>query len=198
VTARVAFPTPSPPRKRPLLDGSLIFFILLAGVSGLLVLWFKGWPTLRMASWNALSILSTIAPAIGIGLFLGGLAKGLADPEKVAPVLGTQSGLRGLLLATGLGAIVPGGPFAAFPIVYALFLAGADVGAVIAFVTSWSLVALHRVVIWELPLLGFDFTLTRVIASLPLPLLAGALARVIARGPLTILPPGSPPPKSSG
>jgi uncharacterized membrane protein YraQ (UPF0718 family) len=181
------------PRGGRRIDGSLLFFASLAVVSGLLVLWLKGWPTLLTAMRNAAVTLATIAPAIAIGLYLGGLAKGLADPEKIAPVLGARSGWRGLFLASALGAVTPGGPFAAFPIVYALFLAGADVGAVIAYVTAWSLIALHRVVVWELPLLGIDFTLIRVVSSLPLPILAGALARLIARGPLEVQPPATPP-----
>jgi hypothetical protein len=36
-------------------------------------------------------------------------------------------------------------------------------------------------VVWELPFLGHDFVALRVLASLPLPLAAGLLARAIAR-----------------
>jgi len=192
-------PTVEAPRPgRPILDGSMKFFIALAIVTGALVYALRGGATLLAAAANALWLMATIAPAIAIGLLLGGLVKELADPEKIAPVLGARSGWRGLVLATGLGALTPGGPFAAFPIVYALFLAGADVGAVIAFITSWSVIALHRVVVWELPLLGVDFTLARVLASLPLPILAGALARLISRGPLEVRPPDRPPPGGRG
>ena len=128
-------------------------------------------------------------PLIALGMMLGGLARELADPKKIAPVLGAQSGWSGLILATGLGAVTPGGPFAAFPIVYALFIAGADIGAVIAYVTAWSVIGIHRVIIWEWPLLGHEFVIVRVLTALPLPILAGALARVLARGPLAIEPP---------
>jgi uncharacterized membrane protein YraQ (UPF0718 family) len=123
---------------------------------------------------------------------LGGLARELADPKTIAPVLGAQSGWLGLILATALGAITPGGPFAAFPIVYALFLAGADVGAVIAFLTAWSIIGIQRIVTWELPLLGHEFVIIRVVTSLPLPVLVGALARILARGRLAIVRPEYP------
>lgn len=181
-----AAPASTPPKSRRLVDGSVIFFIVLAIVAALAVLGLKGWDALARGVGSGAWLLVTVAPMIVVGLFLGGLTRELADPERVAPLLGAKSGWLGLVLATGLGAVTPGGPFAAFPIVYALFLAGADVGAVIAYLTAWSVLALHRVIVWEIPLLGPEFALLRTLASLPLPVLAGALARVLARGPLHI------------
>lgn len=190
-------PSAAPPKPRPLIDGSAIFFIVLAIVAAAAVYWVKGWDALVAGVGSGAWLLVTVAPMIVLGLFLGGLTRELADPERVAPLLGAKSGWFGLVLATGLGALTPGGPFAAFPIVYALFLAGADVGAVIAYLTAWSVLALHRVIVWEIPLLGPEFSLLRTLASLPLPVLAGALARILARGPLHIeaIPP--PPGKAA-
>jgi uncharacterized membrane protein YraQ (UPF0718 family) len=183
-------PPAAPPSKgkvvRPLVDGSMIFFIALAAVAMVLVYWFKGGGALANALSHSWWLLAGVAPLIALGMLLGGFARELADPKTIAPILGAQSGWFGLFLATALGAVTPGGPFAAFPIVYALFLAGADVGAVIAYLTAWSVIGVHRVVVWELPLLGVEFVIVRVITSLPLPVLAGALARILARGPLTI------------
>lgn len=173
--------TKSPARSRGrIIDGNLLFFVGLAAVSVGAVAWTKGLDRAVYAVSSGLTLLLSIAPMIALGLYLGGLAKELADPEKVAPQLGEKSGWYGLLLATGLGAVTPGGPFAAFPIVYALFLAGADIGAVVAYLTGWSVLALHRVIIWELPLLGPEFAIVRLLASLPLPILAGAIARLLA------------------
>ena len=179
---------PETPRSdaRPRFDGSMIFFVLLAVFCASLVYWIKGSGALAHALGQALRLCANVVPLIALGLMLGGLARELADPRRIAPILGAQSGWAGLVLATGLGAVTPGGPFAAFPIVYALFIAGADAGAVIAYVTAWSVIGIHRVVIWEWPLLGHEFVIVRVLTSLPLPILAGALARVLARGPLMI------------
>lgn len=187
----MALPT-TPPRsslKSLPIDGSAVFFICLAAVSVAAVAVTKGPEQALAAVGSGLWLLATIAPMIVLGLFLGGLARELADPAKVAPQLGEASGLYGLVLATGLGAVTPGGPFAAFPIVYALFLAGADIGAVVAYLTAWSVLALHRVIVWEIPLLGGEIALVRVLASLPMPILAGLIARAIARGPLAIARP---------
>ncbi len=175
--------------QRSLIDGSMIFFIVLAVLSAVLVYVYRGPTSLNKALAQSLTLLATIVPLIALGILLGGLARELADPKRIAPILGVQSGWNGLVLATALGAITPGGPFAAFPIVYALFLAGADVGAVIAYVTAWSVIGVHRVIIWEWPLLGHEFVIVRVLSSLPLPVIAGALARIIARGPLAIVRP---------
>lgn len=171
---------------KPFFDGSMIFFMALAVVSAGLVYWAKGPAALTHALGQAVRLFASVVPMIALGMMLGGLARELADPRRIAPILGAQSGWAGLVLATALGALTPGGPFAAFPIVYALFVAGADVGAVIAYVTAWSVIGVHRVVIWEWPLLGHEFVIVRVLTSLPLPILAGALARVLARGPLMI------------
>jgi uncharacterized membrane protein YraQ (UPF0718 family) len=81
------------------------------------------------------------------------------------------------------GAITPGGPFTSFPIVHALWVAGADAGALIAYLTAWALIGLNRLIVWELPLMGAEFTVIRTLACLPLPILAGLIARALVRLP---------------
>jgi len=193
-TASAMTATMSPPSnasaRRPLVDANLLFFVALSIVSVTAVAILHGLARAAAAIVAGLSLFLDIAPMIALGLMLGGLARELADPKVVAPQLGAGSGWYGLVLASMLGAVTPGGPFAAFPLVTALFLAGADVGAVIAYLTGWSILALHRVVVWELPLLGPEFAALRLAASLPLPVLAGALARILAAGPLAVAPPG--------
>ena len=52
-----------------------------------------------------------------------------------------------------------------------LLTVGADFGATIAMVVSWTLIGYGRAVAWELPILGTDFTLWRIVISLPIPVL---------------------------
>lgn len=162
-------------------DGAAWFFVLLAAVSALLVLWLRGSEALVRAATQSATLLMAVTPMIVVGLFLGGLIKELSDPQRIAPILGANSGWKGLVLATVLGAATPSGPFAAFPIVYALALAGADAGAVVAYLTAWSLLGIQRLIVWELPLLGPDFVGVRILASLPLPIVAGVVARMLMR-----------------
>jgi hypothetical protein len=84
-----------------------------------------------------------------------------------------------LLIGTAFGVILLGGPFTVCPMAGALLTVGADFGATIAMVVSWSLNGYGRAVAWELPILGTDFTLWRIAISLPLPVLAGALGRFV-------------------
>ena len=85
----------------------------------------------------------------------------------------------GLLIGTAFGAILPGGPFTAYPVASALLAVGADFGATIAMVVSWTLIGYGRAVAWEMPIMGADFTLWRIVISLPMPILAGALGRFV-------------------
>ena len=93
---------------------------------------------------------------------------------------GRNSGLKGLLIGTAFGAILPGGPFTAYPVASALLTVGADFGATIAMVVSWTLIGYGRAVAWELPIMGTDFTVWRVDRSrCRCRCLAGALGRFV-------------------
>jgi len=52
---------------------------------------------------------------------------------------------------------------------------------VVAYLTAWSLLALHRLVAWEVPILGARFALLRFAVSILLPILAGLAVRLIWR-----------------
>ncbi|WP_375262868.1 permease [Palleronia sp.] len=130
---------------------------------------------------DAAELLLLVLPQLAAGLLMGGLVARLVGREKVAALLGNRSGVRGLLLASFMGAVTPGGPFTSFPVVHALWMAGADAGALIAYLSAWSLIGLNRLIIWELPLMGGEFTALRMIACLPLPVLGGIIARVLVR-----------------
>ncbi len=67
------------------------------------------------------------------------------------------------------------------PIAAAMLGSGAGLGAVVAFLSSWALLSIHRFVAWEVPILGLRVALVRYAASLLLPLLAGLLVRALSR-----------------
>jgi uncharacterized membrane protein YraQ (UPF0718 family) len=85
------------------------------------------------------------------------------------------------LVSTGVGIIVPGGPFTIYPIAAAFLGMGADAAAVVTLITSWTTIGLSRSLVWEMPFLGFDFVLWRWLAALPLAVLAGLIVRAIER-----------------
>jgi len=95
--------------------------------------------------------------------------------------LGAKSGFKGLGIATIAGALTPGGPYMTFPLVAALYRAGADFGPLVAYLTAWSLLSVLRILVFEIPLVGPELPTVRFLACLPLPIVAGFLAVHIAR-----------------
>lgn len=158
----------------------LVFLGLAIGAMMLCYAW-GGVQTVREALVHAVGLLATVLPQLAGGVLIGGLAQQLLGKDKIAALLGAQSGLRGLAIATAAGALTPGGPYMTFPIVVALWKAGAELGALVTYVVAWSLFGFSRLIVWELPLMGLDFTSARILVSLPLPLIAGLLARRLLR-----------------
>lgn len=160
-----------------------IVFLLIALVTGTIVFLRDGAQAVLTAAGEAGLLLLQILPQLAAGLLIGGLVTRLVSKDRVAEWLGSSSGMTGLAIATLAGLLTPGGPFTSFPLVYALWIAGADAGALIAFITAWSLIGFNRLIIWELPLLGLEFSLIRYAVCLPLPILGGLTARWLVRWP---------------
>jgi uncharacterized membrane protein YraQ (UPF0718 family) len=65
-----------------------------------------------------------------------------------------------------------------------LFKAGANIGPLIAYLSAWALIGLNRVIAFEIPLLGFQITFTRLLCSFIFPIIIGYMAKfVYARVP---------------
>jgi uncharacterized membrane protein YraQ (UPF0718 family) len=185
-----------PPDQKPSArHGNLIFVACLCAASGLGVLALRGWPAFLHALAVAWDLFLVVLPSLGAGVLLAGLLQGLLPRDLITRRMGAQSGLMGLLLATIAGLMTPGGPMASFPMVLVLATAGADRGALIAYITSWALLGFQRTLVWELPVLGADFAILRISVCLPLPLLAGLLAR---RLKLPLVLPENPPARGPG
>jgi uncharacterized membrane protein YraQ (UPF0718 family) len=93
--------------------------------------------------------------------------------------VGAESGVLGIVIATLAGIICPGGPITIFPIAAAFVAIGADTGAAIAFITSWTLLGYARMLVWELPFFGGEFVFWRCMLTVPMPFIAGLLARAV-------------------
>jgi len=88
-----------------------------------------------------------------------------------------EASFLALLVAAAAGLITPGGPASAFPLLALLGSAGADRGILVAYITSWALLGVQRILVWDLPFMGAEFSATRFLVCLPLPILAGVIAR---------------------
>lgn len=164
---------------------TLVIFLIAAVAAGSACYMLRGEQVFSESVRDAGSPLVSLLVELVLGLIIASAVGVLVPKDRISRWLGAESGLRGLAIATGLGMITPGGPFASFPLVLGLSRAGADIGALIAFLTAWAASSASRLLIWEIPMLGFDFAILRFLVSLPLPLIAGYLARVImARYPI--------------
>ncbi len=119
-----------------------------------------------------------LIPLIASAILIAGLVQSIIPGEMVSKLLGQEAGLKGLVTGTFLGAIMPGGPYVAFPIAGVLYRSGASIGAIVAFVSGWSLIALSRLP-YEIPFLGVKFAALRIVASLAFPILIGLITQLI-------------------
>jgi hypothetical protein len=122
-----------------------------------------------------------LLPRIGIGVIGSGFVAEALPNEWIAPWLGPQSGFLGVVIATIGGALTPGGPVVGFSIGAAALKSGAGAPQVIAYSTAWALYAIHRLLIWEVPLMPARVVWLRAAVSLPLPFMAAALAMLLGR-----------------
>ena len=157
-----------------------LFAALAIGAGGFL--WYRDGAEAALERLGvSLTLLLQIAPIVAVALLVSGYAQALVPRRAMERWLGGKSGLRGLTIAAAAGAVTPGGPFAAFPLVIALYQAGAGFAVCVTYITAWSVLGIHRVLVWEIPLLGEELVALRYLVSLPLPLLAGLLAMRLAR-----------------
>jgi uncharacterized membrane protein YraQ (UPF0718 family) len=163
-------------RRKPF-NWSTALIATLVAISATLVYRRDGLEGLTRIFTDDFELFGGILPRMLAGCTLGAFVSEMLPQDKVSRALGANSGFRGLVIGTAFGALLPGGPFTVYPVASALLTIGADFGAVIAMVTSWVLIGYGRAISWELPILGTDFTIWRIITCLPIPVLAGALGR---------------------
>lgn len=131
---------------------------------------------------KAMNTFLYMVPRIFVGVAGAGFLAALLPAGFVRDWLGAGSGLTGIALSAVFGALTPGGPFIAFAIGASALKAGAGIGALIAYVTAWSMFALLRTLSYELSLMGAPFVGLRFAVSAPVPLLLGILAGWLAGG----------------
>lgn len=156
----------------------LIGTILLAG----LAIWFyrRLAPDQRPPAFDAaFATLAFTLPRIVVALIGAGLFAELLPADRVEALFGHDGGWRGILLAAALGPPTPGGAFVSFAIGAAALKAGASVPAVLAYVTSWGLFSVTKMMTYELPLMGQRPMWLRVAYSWPFPLIVGAAAALL-------------------
>ena len=175
---------PAPPvfkrRKRKPFDWSTAGIGLMVTASAITVYMRDGRDRFFDILYHDLRLFVDVLLKVGAGCLIGAFLARLLPREFVAKWIGAESGLLGLFVATLIGIVLPGGPITIYPVASALLLVGADLGATVAFITSWTLLGYTRALVWEIPFFGLDYVLWRSLLALPMPIIAGLLARMIA------------------
>jgi uncharacterized membrane protein YraQ (UPF0718 family) len=120
-----------------------------------------------------------VAVRMPLALLAAGFIAVLVPQEVIGGLIGGASGFQGIVTSSILGSFIPGGPFVTFPFVIALKNYGAGDPQMVAFIAAWSVIAVHRAIAWELPLMGPRFWFIRFASSAVLPPLAGVLAALL-------------------
>jgi len=127
------------------------------------------------------SLTRRALPITLLGMGLAGTLQVLARPGVIGKYMGEDSGLLGLAIGMAAGLITPGGPYVMYPIGNALMASGAGIGPMAGYVSTRNLVTVNRLVVWELPFLGWPFTVTRLIVSFWMPIATVILVPIVYR-----------------
>ena len=115
-----------------------------------------------------------------LGFVIAGLAQVLIPRELITRWLGAEAGVKGVMIGCVAGGLVPGAPYATFPLVAALYAGGASIGAVVGFVSAWSLWSVSRLPV-EIALIDSRPALIRYAVTFVVPPIAGLVAEAVAR-----------------
>ena len=158
---------------------NLLLWLVVAGLAFIAAS--RGRILLNTGAREGLIEFIRLLPRIGVGVVGSGYIAEVLPKALIAPWLGPESGLIGVLIATVGGALTPGGPVVGFSIGAAALKSGAGAPQVIAYTTAWALYAIHRLVMWEVPMMPPRIVWLRAAVSLPLPFLAAAAAIALGK-----------------
>ncbi|TFG50177.1 MAG: permease [Anaerolineales bacterium] len=160
-----------------------IHLILLLVILILGVLAFRqgGWIFIFEGVKGGITILFRELLLLTAAFLTAGLLQALVRKEFITKWLGRDSGLKGILLACLGGGLIPGGPYAYYPIAGALLSSGAGLGVLVAFVSAKNLWSVSRLPL-EIAILGTTITLRRYLITFLIPPLLGILVEWLFGG----------------
>ncbi|MBS3736022.1 MAG: permease [Candidatus Bipolaricaulota bacterium] len=157
---------------------------IMLGIFGLLggVTWFiQGLEGVFNGLKSSLGTLNNVWALLLLALGVAGFLRVLIPREVVSNYLGPASGMKGYMIAWGVGAVTPGAPFTIYPIAATLLEAGSGIGQIMTMILSASIgVALTRVP-YEVAFLGWRFSVLRFLSAFVVPLLGGLIAGYLSK-----------------
>ncbi len=152
-----------------------IAVMAVLAIALLLIGYFKGGGQYLTGLKSGALMVVEILPLLIFAFIVAGMVQVLLPHELLSRWVGAESGLRGILMGSLAGGFTPGGPYVSLPIVAGLLRSGAGTGTMVAFLTSWSLIAVGRLPM-EVGILGWKFTAVRLACTFFLTPIAGLLA----------------------
>lgn len=163
------------------LDTTLLILIVLVLIALAIAFWQGGVQQIISGLTQTGRLINSVWLRLILGFALAGLVQVLVPRQLIAKWLGHASGLRGILIGSYIGIIMPGGPYVMLPIVASIYRAGAGVGPIIALLTGRAMLGIQMLIVWQIPFLGVEIALSRYLACLLLPPLAGLAGAAITK-----------------
>jgi uncharacterized protein len=160
-------------------DTTTIAFGLFALIL-FLFLWVKDPSAAKTTAQSGLFLFLRYSFLIIFSMMIAAMLPALIPKEIIAQYLGGASGWRGILLATLIGGLTPGAPYAVFPLIAGLIRQGMGLAPAVSMVCAWGLWSMGRVP-FQAAVLGGQFIFVQVLVSLPLPFVAGTLTGLLMK-----------------
>ncbi len=154
--------------------------LLAATIILLIIAFYRGRDLPQAGLMAAARTLWRNLPILLLGFAIAGLAQVLIPKDLISRWLGVEAGIKGVFIGCVVGGLVPGAPYATFPLIAALYQGGASVGAVVGFVSAWALWSVSRLPV-EMALIAPRTALIRYAVTFIMPPIAGLMAQVVAR-----------------
>ncbi|KUO63093.1 MAG: hypothetical protein APF84_11235 [Gracilibacter sp. BRH_c7a] len=156
---------------------ALIILFVLAAITSVLA-YKKGDGSHRKGFKIAQKTLISMWPLLIIAFLMAGFIQVAIPPDLIRSWLGAEAGLRGVLIGSIAGALIPGGPYVAFPIIASVVNAGAGLGTAVSFITGWAMLGMGAIP-FELAIIGSRFMFLRLALVLIIPPLSGIIVNLI-------------------
>lgn len=145
-----------------------------------------GWQDVIAGFLSGIDILGRESFLLIAAFLTAGLLQALVKKEFITRWLGRDAGLKGILLACLGGGLIPGGPYAYYPIAGALLSSGAGLGVLVAFVSAKNLWSVSRLP-YEYAIMGGTITLRRYLITFLIPPLLGMLVEWLFGNKITTI-----------
>lgn len=162
-----------------LFDTTTIFFGLLTLILFLL-LWVKEPTVAKATAQSGLFLFLRYSLLIVFSMMIASMLPELIPKEIIVAYLGGASGWRGIVLASLIGGLTPGSPYAVFPLIAGLIRQGMGAAPAVSMVCAWGLWSVGRIP-FQTTVLGGKFTFIQVLVSLPLPFIGGTLVELLKK-----------------